>query len=749
MEARVSSERRAGEDAALAYAQDFALARRVVDGDARAEKQLAQRLIVRVRRAAHALLGGAAEADDAALHALIELLRAARNYPGETSLESWADRLAARSLVRFARAVRSRKAGAGAAADELERAERTARTLEEFLRSLPSALREALLLREAFGFDLIETSQLMRSSTRAIRDQLARARLSVYLRTAKDAAASGAALPASVERWFALRDRFDAASPRALNPETGESNDELSAEELEELSALEAQPELRKLQKELRSLAQFIEGGRFAGSGQRDKKLVQAALAAVRVSSHYDPRTAPRAAAETRRVLPPELDIDGNDKSWVRPIALGLCAALVATAFVALALRPPERARQSAPAAAPRAEVVHAPTVEALSSAQAVQRGPRLSLLARGGERYASPGVALEQGASLREADVVSAQAGAGCFALSPRADVCLAKGSEARIAQLGLHARRVELIRGRAVASVERVEPSVPFALSVGELRVETIDAVLGFERDADQIVVRVLRGSALVANAAGTHALGSAQSAVQRTGALQLEVVPQPLEKARRDWELLATRASSPASAPRAPSPRTPAPTDDQPADLPAPATETVLVDAKPQAAASEAVPTPEPAAAPAAEQPSHVERGQAEESDVELAPSGTPEELLTQAKELARARRFAEASALYANLIRNAPLSRSAREALVLRGELLSERLREPAEGLSLFDRYLGSGGGLLEVRARYGRILALRHLGRTAEERAASQEFLFSHRDTPQARLLKTRLDQGAQ
>jgi RNA polymerase sigma-70 factor (ECF subfamily) len=733
--------------APLAFVQDFALAQRAAEGDARAEKQVAQRLIVRVRRAAHALMGGALEADDAAQHALVELLRSVRDYPGELSLERWADRLAARSLVRFARAVRARKAVVGAPEDAINhgaRPELFARTLEEFLRELPSAPREALLLREGFGFDLVEVARLLRASTRAIREHLSRTRLSLYLRTVSEPDAWGRPLPEPLARWFALRDRAEASPGFGAAGTASAAPEELSPAEQEELRTLETQPDLRRLQKELRALSQFVEGGRFGRLSQRDKRLLEGALAAARVSAISASQALPSEAAR-------EIASEAVDTSWVHPISLAMCVALVVFAFVALALRTPQPQVQRAPSGSAHVEVLRAPTVEALSSAHAVQRGARLS---RGGEP-------LERGMSLREGDVVSAKTRAGCFGLSPRADVCLAASSEARIAQLGLSARRVELLRGRAVASVERVDPGVPLSLSVRTLRVETTDAVLGFELDGDEVVVRVLRGAATITTPHERRPLAAAQSAIYRAASGQLEVVAQLVEKARRDWDLLSTRAlgepsDRPAQGPKPEAPSIsvasselapgaasePAPASPAP---PAPAQEeeqVALVETAPQA--DEAEPKAAgPEAAPVEAAPVEVAPVEAAAGDAAL----PAEEQLAHAKALARERRFVQAAELYQELIHSAPSSRSAREALVLRGELLSERLTRPAEALPLFDRYLSTGGGLLATRARYGRILALRHLNRAAEERAASREFLVSDGNTPQARALRARMAQA--
>ncbi len=700
-------------DAPSAHAQDFALAQRAAEGDARAERQIAQRLMARVRRAADTLLGGALEADDAAQQALIELLRAARAYAGETSIESWADRLLARSLVRFARAVRARQSGPGVAqnaADPL-----AARTLEEFLRALPSAEREALILREAFRFDLLETARYVRSSPRTLREQLARARRLLYLRTLDERSSSAGPQLEGVERWFALRDREHVVSPRALDPDTGASNDALGPEEQAELRTLETQPGVRRIQKELKGLVQLLEGGR---SSKRDKKLMTRALAAVRVSSEYGQSAELEAAVRAQSALGRELSDEPADGSWVRPVSIGLCVLMVVVAFVALAVRPTQLAVHSAPSVA-RSEARRAPTVQAMSSAQAVARGARLS---RDGELLA-------EGTSLREDDRVTAGNEPGCVGLSPRADVCLAAGSEARIVQLGLPTRRVELMRGRAVVSVERAESAAPFALTAGTLSVEASDAVFGLEQEGEQSVVRVLRGSALITTPTETHALTSAQSAIYRVPSGQLELAPQPVEKARRDWELLAAREIGQAKAARAAA-KVSAPAEELPVQPLTARSEPPSVSAPPPAAAEPAaVKAPEPL-------PS------AEESPA----ASSAEKSLAKAQQRAASGRYADAAALCLTLIRTAPDSASAREALLLRGELLSERLGHARQALEYFERYLRTGGGPDEARARYGRILALRRMGREVEERAATQEFLFSHADAPQAEALKGALSE---
>jgi RNA polymerase sigma-70 factor (ECF subfamily) len=159
---------------------EMALMKRVAAGVPEAQEELAERLVMRVRRGAHALMRGSSDADDSAQLALIEILRSAHNYSGRASVERWADRIVGRSVIRFSRAVR-RRAGAFAtnAGDEdstLELSDRPPRNLDECLGRLPVTAREALLLRHAFGQSVDEIAELTQVSPDTVRDRLLLAR---------------------------------------------------------------------------------------------------------------------------------------------------------------------------------------------------------------------------------------------------------------------------------------------------------------------------------------------------------------------------------------------------------------------------------------------------------------------------------------------------------------------------------------------------------------------------------------------
>lgn len=142
-------------------AEDVRLMQLVAEGDPRARRLLANRLVDRARRVALHILGDPHEADDAAQQALLTILRSAASYQGHGSLERWASRIMVRGCLRYARRVRARGEVDDEAvtlstkaepvdADALR--ERVPRPVVEYLGELPESQRHALVLR--YGLDL-------------------------------------------------------------------------------------------------------------------------------------------------------------------------------------------------------------------------------------------------------------------------------------------------------------------------------------------------------------------------------------------------------------------------------------------------------------------------------------------------------------------------------------------------------------------------------------------------------------------
>jgi ferric-dicitrate binding protein FerR (iron transport regulator) len=110
--------------------------------------------------------------------------------------------------------------------------------------------------------------------------------------------------------------------------------------------------------------------------------------------------------------------------------------------------------------------------------------------------------------------------------------------------------------------------------------------------------------------------------------------------------------------------------------------------------------------------------------------------PRELLLRAQTLRGKGDYSGAALAYESLIRSYPESGEGRASLVSLGELSLSQLGAPHRALSHFERYL-AGGGSLSQEAGYGRIRALRALGREEEARAWGRKFVEKYPDSAQA------------
>jgi hypothetical protein len=128
--------------------------------------------------------------------------------------------------------------------------------------------------------------------------------------------------------------------------------------------------------------------------------------------------------------------------------------------------------------------------------------------------------------------------------------------------------------------------------------------------------------------------------------------------------------------------------------------------------------------------------------------LAPTPpTARELLTQARRHRTGQKWPAAAMAYQTLIKQHPASPEARSGRVSLGLILLHHLGNPAGALRLFSGYLArTRRGALAQEAAYGRIRALRRLGRRAEELAALRDFLRRYPTGLQAPLVRQRLRQ---
>lgn len=163
-------------------AGDAELMRRVAAGDPFAQRELVVRLLPRVRATARYLGRDDAEADDMAQLALIEILRSAGSFRGESRLERWADRIAARTAMHRVRRRHRREDVEAPTEDETgvapegphhEAVRRVLqRRLAHHLARLGEDRRTAVVLKLVHGFSVEEIAETVGASVNTVKDRL-------------------------------------------------------------------------------------------------------------------------------------------------------------------------------------------------------------------------------------------------------------------------------------------------------------------------------------------------------------------------------------------------------------------------------------------------------------------------------------------------------------------------------------------------------------------------------------------------
>jgi RNA polymerase sigma-70 factor (ECF subfamily) len=155
-------------------------------GDQIAQEHLVALLRRRVRTISMAILGHAQDAEDASQCILIEILKSAHSYRGD-SLHAWADRIAVRTAVRHARQRRVRATRFEADADAVQlhgphdsgAAQTIPRPILQYLAELPEARRTVLVLRHVLEYSVAEIAEATGVSPNTVKDRLLQARRQV------------------------------------------------------------------------------------------------------------------------------------------------------------------------------------------------------------------------------------------------------------------------------------------------------------------------------------------------------------------------------------------------------------------------------------------------------------------------------------------------------------------------------------------------------------------------------------------
>ncbi len=176
---------------------DAKLARRVRKGEARAQAELLDRLLPHLRAVARAIMDNPADVDDAVQVALIRVLEGLASFRGDSSLVRWARRVAAHACLRLREQDQRRLRVVEQVAEQPRPDEPTVgaslgealpREVAEYLDHLPSAQREALVLRHVLDYSVAEVAQLVGAPIDTVKSRLMYARRAVRASIRRDQA---------------------------------------------------------------------------------------------------------------------------------------------------------------------------------------------------------------------------------------------------------------------------------------------------------------------------------------------------------------------------------------------------------------------------------------------------------------------------------------------------------------------------------------------------------------------------------
>jgi len=443
---------------------------------------------------------------------------------------------------------------------------------------------------------------------------------------------------------------------------------------------------------------------------------------------------------------------------WVGAlIALGAAAAAAVSFVVPRAEAPRPVASASATLAAP------APAV-------GPEHAVALSLTSGGAAEI--DGREARLGAVISKGSVLFARGGEACVVVDPSVRACLEKGSMVRVADVGDH-RRLELLRGRVVAELDPQPAGTSFGITTREgsaVAIGTAFAVEVPEGDAP-VATRVLHGVVLVRSGLGQEQrVGAHQGTTMRSDAPRTSTNAEE----ERDRALAAPLPSLTMAAVAEPvrfvsqAPGSQAMVDDRivgvtplaillpPGDhtvvvrsAQAETRTTVHVSGAPRAEAHprtiDVAPTAVALAPKPAQETGNLHTFPAPPAAPEASASVPPEgpraaDLLATARERRGRGDTDGAVAAYRELFARHPNAPEARAALVPFGEMQLGKLGDAHGALGSFERYLTLGGPLAE-EATFGKIRALRALGRAEEERATTLAFLKAYPDSTLAPSLR--------
>jgi tetratricopeptide (TPR) repeat protein len=382
----------------------------------------------------------------------------------------------------------------------------------------------------------------------------------------------------------------------------------------------------------------------------------------------------------------------------------------------------------------------------------------------------------------------IAAGASPTCRMISPGATACLGAGSEVTTSRLVLPRRVLDLVRGRVVVSLAPQAPGTSFGVATSAGTVTAVGTIFSVEILANgDTLARCERGEVVV-RATGSsleqRLLAGEQLRLGETHA----ATPLNAHDRKRDLALLTyrddpSRGDKAENGERAERDERRAARNEKSgsglrdsvrgndAQGGAEARGTAEARGSDARALAEAMRNAETARSNEAQRNAEAARGangasRAEaaragnEPNAAAAPTAAPvnsppraettarapvRDLLGRARALRAQGAFRESADTYRAAYAADPHGVEGRTALVALGGLLLSELNDPSGALAAFDNYLSERKGALMQEAEFGRIRALRALGRFESEKAAIQQFLVAHPEGPDAQVLRHRLE----
>lgn len=463
---------------------------------------------------------------------------------------------------------------------------------------------------------------------------------------------------------------------------------------------------------------------------------------------HFPPPDAAKVDAVLRAV---ERGGRRHQTHWARraTAALAVSAALAALTVWWVRVKAPADipAAPSVPVAqVPPPVPMEAPREEPTPSAAP---NARVELVLRGFD-VRIDGQKVKAGQPLSEGQVVTAGRGGACLRIEPGIVSCLSGGGSLKVGAARREHRQLQLLRGTVVSSLAHQPEGTRFSVSTPEGTVTAVGTIFAVETNGRRVRARV------------------------HEGVVSVEPVRGPVKRLSHGDALVLGEASvTSAQALRAGDLNTVAPArlwrDTLPSSVSietVPSGGVVSIDAVTLGRAPlevalapgvHAVKITAPGKAPIEERLELDADEHAVRRFVLLAPTAKPRpvpptktepsaaELLDEARRLRSQEKLVEAIRIYRQLMKRYADSDEARVSRVALGDLTLAS--KPAEALAQYDAYLKNRGGSLELEARFGRLRALKALGRESEAQAAARAFIRDYPKSMQARTLSAELDAG--